>query len=75
MVILNTALKNARKKANLTQVQVAKKIKTTERNYQYYEAGERVPNVYTAQLIAEALNITVEKIFPLPQENDSTEKL
>lgn len=67
---MNTKLKNARKKTGLTQVQVAKKAKLTERGYQYYESGERIPNVYVGQRIAKALNTKVEKIFPL--SNDDT---
>lgn len=61
---MQTALRQARKKAGLTQSQVAKKAKIAERVYQYYEAGERVPNVYTAIRIAKAVNSTAEKIFP-----------
>lgn len=50
------------------QVEVAKKSNITERSYQRYEAGERVPNVYTAQLIAKALSIeNVNEIFPLSE--------
>ena len=59
----NNALINAREKTGLTQAQVADKAKITTRVYQYYEAGERKPNVYTAQLIAKALNSTVEELF------------
>lgn len=64
---MNIALKKAREKTGLTQVQVAKKAQIRERVYQYYEAGERVPNVYAAQLIAKAVNSTVEDIFPLTE--------
>lgn len=50
------------------QVEVAEKANITERSYQRYESGERVPSVYTAQLIAEALGVkNVNEIFPLSE--------
>lgn len=64
---IKTKLKEIRKESGLTQIAVANKVQIAIRAYQNYEAGERVPNVYTAQLIAQALDTTVEKIFPLPQ--------
>lgn len=67
---MQTALKVFRETyTGLTQVQVAEKAKITERGYQYYKAGEQVPNVYTAQRIAKALNTTVEDVFSLPVYN------
>lgn len=60
-----TALKQKREETGLTQEEVAKKSKIQTRRYQRYEAGERVPDVYTAQRIAKALKSTVSKIFPL----------
>ena len=62
-------LKQARKKAKLTQAEVAKKANITTRVYQYYEAEKRTPHLYTAQLIAQVLHEPVEKLFPIP---DST---
>ena len=47
----------------LTQAQVAEKVGTTARAYQYYEAGEREPSVKTAILIARTVKSTVEKLF------------
>ena len=62
-MILDTVLKETRKKTGLTQVQVAEKANVPIRVYQRYEAGERVPNARTAKLIARALNSTVEDLF------------
>ena len=62
-----TVLKQIRKQKGLKQLQIAKKASISLMSYQRYETGERVPNVYTAQLIAQALQTTVEEIFPLPQ--------
>ncbi|OJT84737.1 transcriptional regulator [Clostridioides difficile] len=45
---INNNLKLQREKIGLTQLEVAQKAKITERSYQYYEAGERLPNIRTA---------------------------
>ena len=66
-----TKLKQVRQNKSLTQLEVAKKANIGTRSYQSYEAGERVPNAYTAQLIANALQTTVEELFPLSQRNGS----
>lgn len=58
-------LKNIREKKGFTQVQVAEKAQMTERGYQYIEAGQRLPNIATAQRLAHVLNATVEEMFPL----------
>lgn len=62
-MILDTKLKQAREKAGLTQVEIAEKVGISIRAYQRYESEKRVPNVYTAKLIAKALNSTVEELF------------
>lgn len=59
-------LKETRKKAKLKQIEVAKATNISIRAYQNYEYGERTPDVYTAQLIAQVLHEKVEKLFPLP---------
>lgn len=66
-VKVNRQLKNRRDEMGLTQVQIADKAGVTERSYQRYEADERIPDVHTAQLIAHALNSTIEALFPLPE--------
>lgn len=61
-------LKKIREEKGLTQVEIAIQANITERSYQRYETGERVPNAYTAQLIANVLNVeNIREIFPLPQ--------
>lgn len=64
---LDSKLKKIREKMGFTQVQIAGKASITERGYQRYEAGERVPDAHTAQLIARALGSTVEELFPIPE--------
>lgn len=59
---MNT-LKESRIRKGLTQREVAAQAKVTERNYQYYECGERVPNARTAIRIARALSTTVEVLW------------
>ncbi len=75
MIMKANKLKKFRKEIGLTQAQVAKKAKISTRGYQNYETGERVPNAYTAQLIAQALQTKVEKLFPLSQRNSSDTNL
>ena len=60
---INSALKKARLNADLTQVEVANKVGISERAYQNYESGIRVPNAYVAQRIAKAVNSKVEELF------------
>lgn len=60
---MDTKLKKMRKKAGLTQAEVARTAKVNVRVYQKYEAGECLPNVLTAILIAKTLNSTVEECF------------
>ena len=60
---INSALKKARLNADLTQVEVANKVGISERAYQNYESGIRVPNAYIAQRIAKVVNSSVEALF------------
>ena len=61
-----TLLKQIRTQQGLKQLEIANKVNISLMSYQRYEYGERVPDVYTAQLIAQALHTTVEELFPLP---------
>ena len=70
-----TILKQKRKNKGLSQVEVAEKANITIRSYQRYESGERVPNVYIAQEIADILQTDVKELFPLPQRNSSDTNL
>lgn len=60
---MNSILKNAREKVSLTQVQIADKVKISERHYQKIEAGDCLPNAHTAIMIAKAVNSSVEELF------------
>ena len=56
-VMKNTALKNAREKCGLTQVQIADKAAISEVSYQRIERGAQEPGVHTAILISDALGV------------------
>ena len=60
---MKNKLQAYRRAAKLTQEAIAKQCGITTRVYQYYESGGRVPNVYAALKIADALNSTVEELF------------
>lgn len=62
-VVKNINLTNKRKEHGLTQVEVAEMASVTNRAYQNYEAGERIPRADVAIRIAEALNSSVEELF------------
>lgn len=61
---LHTHIKKLRRSRGLTQVQVAMRAQMSVRNYQRIEAGKCQPRIQTAKSIAEALNCTVEELFP-----------
>lgn len=61
----NVQLVNARKAANMTQVEVASRCGVTVRAYQHYEAGQQAPSVFVAIRIADALNVAdIRALFP-----------
>ena len=62
---MTSRLKARRNELGLTQLQVAVKADVSYRGYQNIEAGNRVPNVLSAQRIASVLGTTVDKIFPV----------
>ena len=55
----NLKLIKARKKAGLTQIEVATKAKISEISYQRIEYGTQRTSIDTAFLIADAVNSTV----------------
>lgn len=56
-------LKEMRREAGYSQVQLAEKCNLSERAIQNYEAESRTPNVYVALKIAAALGHSVEEVF------------
>ena len=60
MTQFSARIKSIRKERKLTQKQMAELLSTTERNYQYYEAGTREPSLETFVEIADALQVSTD---------------
>lgn len=58
-----------RKKAKLTQKQVAEKLNIGERLFQSYEYGTVIPSVTVGIKIAKVLNTTAEELYPDEEES------
>ena len=64
-----------RKRAGLTQRQVAQAARCSEQLIAAIEAGRRrSPNVYIAQRIARALGVPVDVLFPPDEEPGKEER-
>lgn len=60
MTQFSARIKLIRKERKLTQKQMAELLSTTERNYQYYEAGAREPTLETFVEIADVLQVSTD---------------
>lgn len=60
---MRTALIETRKKAGLTQAQVAKLVGIDRSFYVYIERGKRTPSLRVAIRIAQVLGRSIEEIF------------
>ncbi len=56
----------ARKKAGLTQKQLAEKLGSTAQNLAQYENGKRNPKPETLYKIADALNVSADELGDVP---------
>lgn len=65
-------LVTARKKMNITQEEVAKKINVSRTAYARYETGERTPSPTTANKIENILGVKKEYFFWSPECQLST---
>lgn len=63
MTQFSARIKEIRKKRKLTQKQMAELLRTTERNYQYYESGAREPNLETFVEISDILNVSTDYLI------------
>lgn len=61
---MNTKIAEYRKKAHLTQKQVADAARIAEQLYQRYEYGTRIPSVTVGIKLAKILKTTVEELYP-----------
>ena len=66
---INNTLRRHREKAGLTQSQLAKMVGIVEAHYQKLEYGSSEPRATLTRKLAKALNVSVEKLFPLPEES------
>ena len=53
-------LRSIRKDRGCTQRQVADGVEITERNYQYYESGEREPSMATLIALADFFEVSLD---------------
>lgn len=72
---INNTLKLHREQKHLSQLKIAKMVGISETHYQKIEYGLSKPNVELALKIAQALQTTVEELFPIPQRNSSDTNL
>lgn len=63
MTISLDRLRELRKKRGLTQRQMADILKITERSYQRYEGGERVPELDILCAIADFFGVSVDYLL------------
>lgn len=61
-------LKDRRKRAGLTQAQLAGLVEVSRQTIIAIERGDYSPSVYLALRIARALDTTVEELFPLDRK-------
>ncbi len=59
----NEKLIEQRKKTGLTQSEVARRARISDRAYQNYESGERIPQADVAIRIADVLGVKSFKLF------------
>lgn len=70
MVPFAERLQKARLQKKLTQREVAKYLKMTERSYQHYEGGSRRPNYEILVAIADYLDVTTDYLLGRTEEPD-----
>ena len=61
-------LKRRRLMAGLTQAKLAELAGVTESSVSYYESGDRIPVVKTADKLAHALGCTLNDLFREPED-------
>lgn len=62
-------LEDYRKRAALTQEQVAEKVGTTQSYYSQIESGLRKPSIRMAEKIAQALGIKWQNVYNSPTKS------
>lgn len=70
-MIVRNKLREVRKNKRLTQAEIAEKAAISERAYQRYENGERLPDILTALLLAKILKSEVKELFYLCDDENN----
>ena len=60
MTVFHSKIREFRKDINLTQKQMAERLNISERAYQYYESGQREPNLDTLFDISNIFDISID---------------
>lgn len=63
MTVFHLKIKEFRKTINLTQKQMAERLNIGERAYQYYEGGQREPNLDTLSKISDTFDISIDYLL------------
>ncbi len=63
MTVFHSKIREFRKTINLTQKQMAERLNISERAYQYYESGQREPNLDTLFDISNVFDISIDYLL------------
>lgn len=63
MNVVNTSIKDLRKKKNMTQDELAEKLSVTRQAVSNWENGKTQPDVETLTQLAEVFDVSVERII------------
>lgn len=69
MMNLNLKLKQLRKERNLKQTELADAIGISLRAYQYYESGERNPDIIILEKLADYFNVSTDYLLGRMDKN------
>lgn len=73
--MIGSKLKEARKKANLSQEEVAEKIKTSRSNISKYETNMLEPNLQTLKELCELYRISADYLLELNEVAKTTNNI
>ena len=64
-----------RKKLNISQKDLAKKLETSNKNISKWENAETIPDVFTIKKLADIFNVTIDTLIsPITKENQDAIK-
>lgn len=63
MNVVNTSIKDLRKKKNMTQDELAEKLNVTRQAVSNWENGKTQPDIETLTQLAEAFDVSVERLI------------